>query len=91
MFDSVHTFLSKQCSIGSLNATLVAGQIVLCFSTSGTQDLYTASTAVREAGGTGLIYADSLHDEQGVCDSIPCAKVDYQVGSEIFLYITGAR
>ncbi|KAL3742829.1 hypothetical protein ACJRO7_018178 [Eucalyptus globulus] len=82
---------SKNYTANDCSSNLVAGKIVLAFSTSDTQRLSTAATAVRRAGGTGLIYADALHEGPAECDSIPCATVDFQVGSEILLYIRMAR
>ncbi|KAF8033412.1 hypothetical protein BT93_D2120 [Corymbia citriodora subsp. variegata] len=82
---------SDDTSFGSLNATLVAGKIVLWFSKSNNHELLTASAEVRKAGGTGLIYIDSLNDLLNPCNSIPCATVDYQVGSEIIVYMRRAR
>lgn len=78
------------CQFGSLNATLAAGKIVLCFSKSHQQDMISAAYAVIEAGGIGLIYAqfgDSLLDS---CDVIPCIGVDYEVGTQVLSYIRKA-
>ncbi|KAI4344908.1 hypothetical protein L6164_012090 [Bauhinia variegata] len=84
--------LAKDCQPGSLNATLVAGKIVLCFSKSDQQqDIVSAAITVHEAGGVGLIYAQ-LHDNGLTpCGSFPCIKVDYEVGTQILSYIRRAR
>ncbi|MED6130797.1 hypothetical protein PIB30_003817 [Stylosanthes scabra] len=82
---------AKDCQSGSLNATMAAGKIVLCFSLSEEQDIVSASLAVREAGGVGLIFAQSHEDGLNQCESFPCVKVDYEVGTQIVSYIRRAR
>lgn len=82
---------AKDCQIGSLNATLAAGQIVLCFSISDKQDILSASTAVWVAGGKGLIFAQFDDNVLVSCILIPCVKVDYEVGTQILSYIRKAR
>ncbi|KAF8413405.1 hypothetical protein HHK36_001387 [Tetracentron sinense] len=82
---------SKGCKFGSLNATLAAGKIVLCFSIPNKQNIYTASYAVSEAGGVGLIYAKSRDNLLGSCDFVPCIEVDYEVGTQILSYIRNSR
>ncbi|CAK7357475.1 unnamed protein product, partial [Dovyalis caffra] len=79
------------CQLGSLNATLAAGKIILCLSKSDTQDMFSASRSVFQAGGVGLIFAQFHHDGIELCESIPCVKVDYEVGTQIFSYIRKAR
>ncbi|XP_030502833.2 subtilisin-like protease SBT3.8 [Cannabis sativa] len=82
---------SKDCELGSLNATLAAGKIVLCFSDQyDQQDIASAATAVKEAGGVGIIFAQSHSDGLQSCD-IPCVKVDFEVGTQIISYIRRAR
>ncbi|XP_031400281.1 subtilisin-like protease SBT3.6 isoform X2 [Punica granatum] len=80
----------KGCGEGSLNKTLAAGKIVLCFKTSDEQDMVSASAAVSEAGGIGVIYAQSREDGSNPC-VIPCVKVDYGIGTQILTYIRRAR
>ncbi|KAL1328639.1 hypothetical protein HN51_038457 [Arachis hypogaea] len=82
---------AKDCQSGSLNATMAAGKIVLCFSLSEEQDIISASLAVREAGGVGIIFAQSHEDGLNQCGSFPCVKVDYEVGTQIVSYIRRAR
>ncbi|XP_061373045.1 subtilisin-like protease SBT3.3 [Gastrolobium bilobum] len=83
--------LAKDCQSGSLNATMAAGKIVLCFSLSDQQDIVSASLTVKKAGGVGLIYAQFHEDGLGQCDLFPCIKVDYEVGTQILSYIRRAR
>ncbi|XP_012470364.1 subtilisin-like protease SBT3.5 [Gossypium raimondii] len=79
------------CKRGSLNATLAAGQIILCFSQSSTQNIFSAAISVAEAGGVGLIFAQYRSDGLESCHYIPCIKVDYEVGTQILSYIRKAR
>ncbi|KAJ6724176.1 SUBTILISIN-LIKE PROTEASE SBT3.1-RELATED [Salix viminalis] len=81
---------AKDCQPGSLNATLAAGKIIICLSESSTQDMFSASIAVFEAGGVGLIFAQFHHDGIELC-KVPCVKVDYEVGTQIVSYIRKAR
>ncbi|XP_050379097.1 subtilisin-like protease SBT3.8 isoform X3 [Argentina anserina] len=81
---------AKDCQPGSLNATLASGKIVLCFSMSNEQDIASASAIVKKAGGIGLIYAEFPNDGLVSCE-IPCIIVDYEVGTQILLYIRKAR
>ncbi|XP_027341581.1 subtilisin-like protease SBT3.3 isoform X2 [Abrus precatorius] len=83
--------LAKDCHSGSLNASMAAGKIVLCFSLSDQQDIVSASLTVKEAGGVGLIYAQYHEDGLDGCGLFPCIKVDYEVGTEILTYIRRAR
>lgn len=85
-----HVTSSKDCQPGSLNATLASGKIVLCFSKSDQQDIESAATTVKDAGGVGLIFAQFRDDGLSSCD-IPCISVDYEVGTQILSYIRRAR
>ncbi|KAL5833213.1 hypothetical protein ACOSQ3_016887 [Xanthoceras sorbifolium] len=83
---------AQDCQLGSLNATLAAGKIILCFSKSDTQKIGTATAAVsvQQAGGVGLIFARSHDNGLDVCVLIPCIQVDYEVGTQILSYIRKA-
>ncbi|KAL2647554.1 hypothetical protein AAZV13_05G125100 [Glycine max] len=83
--------LAKDCQSGSLNATMAAGKIVLCFSVSDQQDIVSASLTVKEAGGVGLVYAQYHEDGLNQCGSFPCIKVDYEVGTQTLTYIRRSR
>ncbi|GLT64652.1 hypothetical protein SLA2020_371310 [Shorea laevis] len=82
---------SQDCQRGSLNKTLAAGKIILCFATSDAQDIFSAAISVIEADGVGLIFAQYHSDGLSSCKLIPCIKVDYEVGTEILSYIRKAR
>ncbi|KAH9718845.1 subtilisin-like protease SBT3.8 [Citrus sinensis] len=81
----------NDCRQGSLNATLAAGKIILCFSRPDTQDIQSAAISVTQAGGVGLIYAQFHTDGLDSCNLIPCIKVNYEVGTQILSYIRRAR
>ncbi|KAK6250886.1 hypothetical protein SCA6_004891 [Theobroma cacao] len=85
------SFDVADCQPGSLNATLAAGKIILCFAQSSIQDISSAAISVLEAGGVGLIFAQYRSDGLGSCHHIPCIKVDYEVGTQILSYIRKAR
>jgi hypothetical protein len=82
---------SKDCQPGSLNATMAAGKIVLCFSKSPQPGIALASDSVMDVGGVGIIFAQIHDDGLQSCDIIPCIKVDYEVGTQILSYIRKAR
>ncbi|GFS32480.1 subtilase family protein [Actinidia rufa] len=79
------------CHIGSLNATLAAGKVVLCFLNSDEQNMIYAAVAVHQAGGIGLIYAHYDDNLLESCDVFPCVRVDYEAGTQILSYIRKAR
>ncbi|KAI9173469.1 hypothetical protein LWI28_001797 [Acer negundo] len=81
------------CQSLSLNATKVAGKVVLCF-TSVTRRIaiISAASVVLEAGGIGLIVAKNPSDVFSPCgDNFPCIEVDYEVGTQILFYIRSSR
>lgn len=82
---------ANDCRQGSLNATLAAGKIILCFSRPDTQDIQSAAISVTQAGGVGLIYAQFHTDGLDSCNLIHCIKVNYEVGTQILSYIRRAR
>ncbi|GFY87297.1 subtilase family protein [Actinidia rufa] len=82
---------AKACHIGSLNATLAAGKVVLCFLNSDEQNMIYAAVAVHQAGGIGLIYAHYDDNLLESCDVFPCVRVDYEAGTQILSYIRKAR
>lgn len=69
------------------------GKVVLCFTTVGARAvLTTAASAVREAGGVGVIVARNPSDMLGSCgNDFPCVVVDYELGTRILFYIRSAR
>ncbi|KAJ4721829.1 Subtilisin-like protease [Melia azedarach] len=81
---------ASDCQEGSLNATLAAGKIILCFSATDAQDMGSAAVTVKNAGGIGLIFAQSYSDLLFPCGFILCIKVDFEVGTQILNYIRRA-
>ncbi|KAJ0971043.1 hypothetical protein J5N97_019002 [Dioscorea zingiberensis] len=79
------------CKGGKLNSTLAKGKIILCFSVKENEYIDDASYSVSEAGGIGLIFAQSKDSELYPCDAIPCIKVTYDVGTQILSYIRRTR
>lgn len=81
----------QDCEPGSLNATLAAGKIILCFLKSSTHKIGNAAISVKQAGGVALIYAQPHENGVDACNIIPCIKVDYEIGTEILSYIRKSR
>ncbi|EEF43470.1 subtilisin-like protease SBT3.5 [Ricinus communis] len=81
------------CQSLSLNATLVAGKVVLCFtSTARRSSVTSAAEVVKEAGGVGLIVAKNPSDALYPCnDNFPCIEVDFEIGTRILFYIRSTR
>ncbi|KAI3469065.1 hypothetical protein Pfo_025728 [Paulownia fortunei] len=76
------------CEDLSLRRGLVAGKVVLCFTTVSSPIVtLIASLSVRAAGGVGVIVSKLPSDITAQCLSFPCAEVDYEVGTQILFYI----
>ncbi|XP_031259081.1 subtilisin-like protease SBT3.5 [Pistacia vera] len=77
------------CESLSLNNTSVVGKVVLCFTTVARRSAMTSAvTAVRAAGGVGVIIARNPSHLFGPCsDDFPCIVVDYELGTQILFYI----
>ncbi|CAN8246596.1 unnamed protein product [Cochlearia groenlandica] len=64
----------------------MAGKVVLCFTSSGS--VLGPARDVKEAGGLGLIVARHPSNVVRQClDDFPCISVDYELGTDILLYI----
>ncbi|PIN02103.1 Tripeptidyl-peptidase II [Handroanthus impetiginosus] len=80
------------CEALSLTPSLVAGKIVLCFTTVSSPAVTRfASTLVSMAGGVGVIVSKPPSDITAQCRNFPCAEVDYEVGTQILSYIRSTR
>ncbi|KAH6830678.1 Subtilase family protein [Perilla frutescens var. hirtella] len=76
----------------SLDPNLVAGKIVLCFTTLSTPAVTSfASRLVRSAGGVGVIVTKFPDRIAAACGSFPCAEVDYEIGTNILFYIRSTK
>ncbi|XP_042515836.1 subtilisin-like protease SBT3.9 [Macadamia integrifolia] len=84
-----HSFLAA-CTKGSLNATLVKGKVVLCFlQPSSQRSSMEIANVVAKAGGVGVIYTQAHNDVLTPC-TIPCMKVDFEIGTNMYSYIRRA-
>ncbi|XP_012086638.2 subtilisin-like protease SBT3.8 [Jatropha curcas] len=81
------------CQSLSLEATSVDGKVVLCFTSMSRRAAVTsAAQVVKEAGGVGLIVAKNPSDALYPCSGdFPCVEVDYEIGTQILLYIRSTR
>ncbi|KAL0324603.1 UNVERIFIED_CONTAM: Subtilisin-like protease SBT3.5 [Sesamum calycinum] len=80
------------CEGLTLSPNLVAGKVVLCFTTVSSPIVtQRAALLVRAAGGVGVIVSKPPNDITARCRSFPCAEVDYEVGTQILFYIRSAR
>ncbi|CAN6480493.1 unnamed protein product [Victoria cruziana] len=84
---------ASSCLPGSLNATAVAGKIVLCFHnvSGGSVEFCDAASTVSEAGGAGMIFAMHSANVLSTCLDILGVQVDYAMGTEIYNYIMSTR
>ncbi|VAI20216.1 unnamed protein product [Triticum turgidum subsp. durum] len=82
---------ARSCTAGSLNATLVKGNVVLCFQTRGQRASQVAVETVKKARGVGVIFAQFLTKDIASAFDIPLIQVDYQVGTAILAYTTSTR
>ncbi|KAL6656379.1 hypothetical protein ACP70R_007205 [Stipagrostis hirtigluma subsp. patula] len=82
---------ARSCTAGSLNATLVKGNVVLCFQTRAQRSASVAVETVKKARGAGVIFAQFLTKDIASSFDIPCVQVDYQVGTGILAYTTSMR
>ncbi|XP_066160327.1 subtilisin-like protease SBT3.6 isoform X4 [Oryza sativa Japonica Group] len=82
---------ARSCTAGSLNATLVKGNVVLCFQTRAQRSASVAVETVKKARGVGVIFAQFLTKDIASSLDIPCVQVDYQVGTAILAYTTSMR
>ncbi|KAK2973547.1 hypothetical protein RJ640_010602, partial [Escallonia rubra] len=80
------------CENLALNRSLVAGKVVLCFTAIALIDRENISSAVKAAGGVGVIVAKFPIDHMDPCsNNFPCIEVDYEDGTEILRYILSTR
>ncbi|KAK3132846.1 hypothetical protein QOZ80_6AG0528510 [Eleusine coracana subsp. coracana] len=82
---------ARSCTAGSLNSTLVKGNVVLCFQTRAQRSPSVAVETVKKGRGAGVIFAQFLTKDIASSFDIPCVQVDYQVGTAILAYTTSFR
>uniref|UniRef100_A0A6N2N4F0 Uncharacterized protein n=1 Tax=Salix viminalis TaxID=40686 RepID=A0A6N2N4F0_SALVM len=80
------------CQSLSVDNSMVAGKVVLCFTTMNLGAVRSAAEVVKEAGGVGLIVAKNPGEALYPCtDGFPCVEVDYEIGTQILFYIRSTR
>ncbi|KAG6790725.1 hypothetical protein POTOM_006890 [Populus tomentosa] len=91
--DGVLRFGSRfVCQFLSVDNSMVAGKVVLCFTSMNPGAVRSASEVVKEAGGVGLIVAKNPSEALYPCtDGFPCVEVDYEIGTRILFYIRSTR
>ncbi|KAK3001217.1 hypothetical protein RJ639_022053 [Escallonia herrerae] len=73
-------------------ASSVAGKVVLCFTALALVDRENISSAVRAAGGVGVIIAKNPFDHIDPCSKdFPCIEVSYEDGTQILSYVLSHR
>lgn len=74
---------------------MVAGKVVLCFTTVTVVPaviVLSAAEVVKEAGGVGLIVAKNPSNDMYPCtNGFPCIEVDYEIGTRMLYYIRSTR
>ncbi|CAH2070996.1 unnamed protein product [Thlaspi arvense] len=81
---------SGTCESLLINSNLtMAGKVVLCFTTIKRHSaVSSAARYVKRAGGLGVIVARNPGDALSPCvGDFPCVAVDYELGTNILLYI----
>ncbi|CAA7025102.1 unnamed protein product [Microthlaspi erraticum] len=82
--------ISSTCELTLINGNLkMEGKVVLCFTTSPFDTaVSSAASYVKRAGGLGVIVARHPVNILRPClDDFPCVVVDYELGTDILLYI----
>ncbi|KAF9673087.1 hypothetical protein SADUNF_Sadunf11G0112300 [Salix dunnii] len=83
---------SGVCQFLVVDASTVAGKVVLCFASMTLGAVQIASEVVKEAGGAGLIVAKNPSESLYPCtDGFPCIEIDYEIGTQILFYIRSTR
>ncbi|KAG6756723.1 hypothetical protein POTOM_040163 [Populus tomentosa] len=80
------------CQSLLVDASTVAGKVVLCFASMTPGAVRSAAEVVKEAGGAGLIVAKNPSEALSPCtDGFPCTEVDFEIGTQILFYIRSTR
>ncbi|GJM99343.1 hypothetical protein PR202_ga16434 [Eleusine coracana subsp. coracana] len=67
---------ARSCTAGSLNSTLVKGNVVLCFQTRAQRSPSVAVETVKKGRGAGVIFAQFLTKDIASSFDIPCVQPD---------------
>ncbi len=85
---SANTEEARLCFIGALNPAVVAGRIVVC--DRGVNARTDKSVAVKQAGGVGMILANTSPNSLNAdLHSVPTVHVDEVAGAAIKAYVSG--
>lgn len=79
------------CDVGSLNATLARGKVVLCFQSRMQRFIAVALREVMEAEAVGLIFAQYPTNDVSSSLDFPCIQVDFEIGTTVMMYIGSTR
>ncbi|OVA20401.1 Peptidase S8/S53 domain [Macleaya cordata] len=82
---------SRSCDVGSLNATLAKGKVVLCFQSRQQRSSMVASRTVMKVGGIGLIFAQFPTKDIASTLGFIYIQVDYEMGTSILTYVETTR
>lgn len=82
---------ARSCDLGTLNPTLARGKVVLCFQSRSQRSATIAGISVRNALGSGVIFAQSPTKDVTYPRGIPSVFVDLTVGTSILNYIESSR
>ncbi|KAF8405313.1 hypothetical protein HHK36_010217 [Tetracentron sinense] len=82
---------ARSCEVGSLNATLARGKVVLCFQARLQRSATVTARIVTRARAVGLIYAQFPTKDVALSLDIPCVQVDFIIGTTLLTYIETTR
>ncbi|CAI0424438.1 unnamed protein product, partial [Linum tenue] len=78
---------NRSCESGSLNATLAKGKVILCFQSRSQRSATVALTMVEDVEAVGLVFARVPTKDVSSCYRVPCAQVDFTIGTSLLTYI----
>ncbi|CAI0378249.1 unnamed protein product [Linum tenue] len=78
---------ARSCESGSLNATLAKGKVILCFQSRSQRSATVALTMVEDVEAVGLVFARVPTKDVSSCYRVPCAQVDFTIGTSLLTYI----
>lgn len=82
---------ARSCEVGSLNATLARGKVVLCFQSRSQRSAAVAISTVTAVKGAGLIFAHFPSKDVIGSSRIPCVQVDFTIGTSLLTYMEATR
>ncbi|XP_010263869.1 PREDICTED: subtilisin-like protease SBT3.9 [Nelumbo nucifera] len=82
---------ARSCDVGSLNATLARGKVVLCFQSQSQRLAFVATRTVTKVKGVGVIFAQLPKKDVASTPGVPCIHVDFTIGTHVLEYIRSTR